>query len=132
MPSGLMSVKEALEYAKKNLIGGLILLNNGKLLKYKNSSGNWTTIKVTPNLLLYHRGKGKWAVYNPQRDAKIISHKIPSTIKNKKRYMNYGDLNPEKTPNRKIKAVIIPGKARKKKKIVKVRKAPIGGGKNSL
>ncbi|MEO2154835.1 MAG: hypothetical protein ABGW69_03435 [Nanoarchaeota archaeon] len=130
MPSRLMTIKEAFQYAKLHKYKGLISYVNG-VLTYINSNGKKAKVKVPPNTLIYYRGSGKWAIYDPKKDAKIISHKIRINVRDPKKWVNYGDINPEKIviKKKKVKKKVGRGKGKKKEVIQFV---PVGGGKKSI
>jgi len=129
MPSKLMTIPDALQYAKKYKLSGIKV--EGNTLVYVNSVGKTKRVPIKKGMLIYYRGGGKWAIYSPERDAKIISHKIRVPVKDKKAWQHYGDLNPEMefSNSKEVYAKIGRGKGKRKK--IK-RKIPKGGGKNSL
>jgi len=129
MPSRLMTIKEALEYAKAYNLKGIKV--QGGYLLYTNSVGNQKKVKIKSGMLIYYRGKGRWAIYSPKRDAKIIAHKLTIPVKDKSKWSHYGDLNPEKvvTKSKVVSAKV--GKGEGKKKKIK-RRIPSGHGEKSL
>jgi len=129
MPSKLMTVSEALQYAKIHGYKGIKV--EGNYLIYTNSNGKKSRVRITKDLLIYYRGRGRWAVYNPIKDAKIVSHKLRVKVKDPKKWAVYGDINPEYEPNRMKEVIAKVGRGKGIKKKVK-RRLPVGGGKKSL
>jgi hypothetical protein len=129
MPSKLMNIKEALEYARTHNLKG-IKVKDGYLY-YVNSIGKKKKVKIKPNLLIYHRGKGRWAVYSIERDLKIVSHKLNINVKNKTKWTHYGDIEPERVINKTKVVYAKVGRGKGIKKKIK-RKIPSGKGTKSL
>jgi len=120
MPSKLMTIPEALQYARKNKLKGLRVLESGSnfyLVEYVNSVGKKTKKKIQKNTLVYYRGSGKWAVYSPERDALIpSSNKITKyKVKNPSKWANYGDNKTTGYIVKETKLKVGRGKGRKKK-----------------
>ena len=117
MPSRLMTISEALQYAKKYKLEGIKV--TGNILEYVNSSGNLTRVKIDKNTLVYYRGRGRWAIYSPERDAKIPSHRKPQDYKVRvpRAWAQYGDMNPVKEV-RTIKKKKKVGRGKGKRKVV--------------
>jgi len=129
MPSKLMTIKEALSYKKKYKLTGLEVV--GKYLIYTNSVGRKVKVPIKKDMLIYYRGNGRWAVYSPERDRKIIAHKIRIKVKNKRQYLHYGDINPEKTLTKSRRMLAKVGRGKGRKKYLN-RRIPSGGGKRSI
>lgn len=73
MVSKLMTVREAVEYAKRNKIGGVIAYGGG-WFRIRIGKNRWR--QVSGDTLVYHRGKGIWSIYSKKRDAKRKSKQI--------------------------------------------------------